>query len=196
MCVCVCCYIARWRGGAGLSPLDLRTGKLKDCVACNRAALVALLDGFARNGTVVDTSPTTPFYAKAEAYVAEIAEAVERARGVAGTIDQRVDACVDFVFVQAGLEILKIVPGRVSTEVPARLSFDYGKTLEKARQLIKLYEDAGESRDRVLIKVASTWEGIQAAKELEAEGIECNITLVFGFLQAAAAAQAKAIGLN
>ena len=76
---------ARWRGGAGLSPLDLRTGKLKDCVACNRAALVALLDGFARNGTVVNTSPTTPFYAKAEAYVAEIAEAIERAR-VAGVV--------------------------------------------------------------------------------------------------------------
>ena len=76
---------ARWRGGAGLSPLDLRTGKLKDCVACNRAALAALLDGFARNGTVVDTSPTTPFYAKAEAYAAEIAEAVERAR-VAGVV--------------------------------------------------------------------------------------------------------------
>ena len=137
------------------------------------------------------TNPSLILKAQSDArYKPIVDQAVERARGVAGTIDQRVDACVDFVFVQAGLEILKIVPGRVSTEVPARLSFDYGKTLKKARQLIKLYEDAGESRDRVLIKVASTWEGIKAAEELAKEGVHCNLTLLFSFAQAVACAEA------
>ena len=91
-----------------------------------------------------------------------------------------------------GLEILKIIPGRISTEVDARLSFDTEATVEQAHQLIKLYNDAGISNDRILIKIASTWEGIQAARILEKEGINCNLTLLFSFAQAAACAAAGA----
>ncbi len=95
-------------------------------------------------------------------------------------------------FVNFGLEILKIVPGRVSTEVDARLSFDVEGSIEKAHDIIALYEAAGESRDRILIKLASTWEGILAAKELEKEGIHCNMTLLFSFAQAVGCAEANA----
>ncbi len=100
------------------------------------------------------------------------------------------DALVDRVLVRFGLEILKHVPGRVSTEVDARLSFDKAATLARARRLIGLYEAAGVSRERVLIKIASTWEGIQAAAELEREGIRCNLTLLFAFCQAVACGEA------
>ena len=89
-----------------------------------------------------------------------------------------------------GLEILKVVPGRVSTEVDARLSFDTPATLARARRIMGLYEAAGVPRSRVLIKVAATWEGIQAARVLEAEGIHCNLTLLFAFAQARACADA------
>ena len=90
-----------------------------------------------------------------------------------------------------GLEILKIVPGRVSTEVDARLSFDTQGTIDKARQLIAAYEKEGIPKERVLIKTASTWEGIKAAETLEKEGIRCNLTLLFSFAQAIACAEAK-----
>ena len=93
---------------------------------------------------------------------------------------------VDHILVAFGLEILKIVPGRVSTEVDARLSFDTQATITKAKHLIALYESQGVDRKRVLIKLAGTWEGIQAAKALEAEGIHCNMTLLFSLVQAAA----------
>ncbi|MBI3508758.1 MAG: transaldolase [Chlamydiia bacterium] len=99
---------------------------------------------------------------------------------------------LDKVFVNFGLEILKIVPGRVSTEVDARLSFDIEGSIAKAHQLISLYEQAGIDRKRILIKLASTWEGILAAKELEKEGIHCNMTLMFSLPQAIASAEAKA----
>jgi transaldolase len=99
-------------------------------------------------------------------------------------------ALCDHLLVAFGLEILKIVPGRVSTEVDARLSFDIEATLVKARNLIELYEAAGVGRDRILIKVASTWEGIAAAERLERESIHCNLTLLFGFPQAVACADA------
>ena len=101
------------------------------------------------------------------------------------------DALVDRVLVAFGLEILKVVPGRVSTEVDARLSFDTGATIARARRLMGLYEAAGIGRDRVLIKIAATWEGIQAARVLEAEGIHCNLTLLFAFCQAVACGDAK-----
>ncbi|SFG54906.1 transaldolase [Neptunomonas qingdaonensis] len=91
-----------------------------------------------------------------------------------------------------GLEILKVIPGRISTEVDARLSFNTEATVEQAYQLIRLYNDAGISNDRILIKIASTWEGIQAARILEKEGINCNLTLLFSFAQAAACADAGA----
>ncbi|MFL6696536.1 MAG: transaldolase, partial [Vitreoscilla sp.] len=93
---------------------------------------------------------------------------------------------VDQVLVRFGLEILKVVPGRVSTEVDARLSFDTRATVARARGLIELYEAAGIGRERVLIKIASTWEGIAAARELEADGIHCNLTLLISFCQAVA----------
>jgi transaldolase len=90
-----------------------------------------------------------------------------------------------------GKKILEIVPGRVSTEVDARLSYDSAKTIEQAKDIIQQYEDAGISRKRVLIKIASTWEGIKAAEKLETEGIHCNLTLLFGLHQAIACAEAK-----
>jgi transaldolase len=102
----------------------------------------------------------------------------------------RTDFVMDQLLVNFGCEILKIVPGRVSTEVDARLSFDSEGTLAKARRLIEMYAKAGIGRERVLIKVASTWEGIRAAEQLEHEGIHCNLTLLFSFAQAVACAEA------
>ena len=99
---------------------------------------------------------------------------------------------VDYILVAFGLEILKIVPGRVSTEVDARLSFDSKATVAKAKHLITLYESHGVDRQRILIKLAGTWEGIVAAKELEAQGIHCNMTLLFSLIQAAACGAANA----
>jgi transaldolase len=103
---------------------------------------------------------------------------------------KRAEAFMDRLAVNFGKEILKIVPGRVSTEVDARLSFDTAGTIAKARELIGLYERAGIGRERILIKVGSTWEGIRAAGELEREGIHCNLTLLFSFAQAVACAEA------
>src|SRR5207249_5186648 len=97
---------------------------------------------------------------------------------------------IDRLFVHFGREILKHVAGRVSTEVDARLSFDMPGSMARARRLIALYERHGVSRERVLIKLASTWEGIRAAQELEREGIHCNLTLLFSFAQAVACAEA------
>ena len=99
---------------------------------------------------------------------------------------------VDNILVAFGLEILKIVPGRVSTEVDARLSFDTKATVAKAKHLIALYESQGIDRKRILIKLAGTWEGIAAAKQLEADGIHCNMTLLFSLIQAAACGAANA----
>jgi transaldolase len=103
----------------------------------------------------------------------------------------QLEACLDRLSVNFGKEILKIVPGRVSTEVDARLSFDTEATMAKARHLIDLYEKDGIDRNRILIKIASTWEGIRAAEQLEADGIHCNLTLLFSFPQAVACAEAK-----
>lgn len=103
-----------------------------------------------------------------------------------------IDDIMDNIFVAFGVEILKIIPGRVSTEIDARVSFDRDAQINKARHIIKLYEDRGISKDRVLIKLSSTWEGIQAAQELEEKyGIHCNMTLIFSFAQALACADAK-----
>ncbi len=113
-------------------------------------------------------------------YAPLLAETVASHKGLA------LDEIVDRVLVRFGLEILKVVPGRVSTEVDARLSFDRAATVARARRIMALYEAAGIPRERVLIKIASTWEGIQAAAELEREGIRCNLTLLFSFCQAVA----------
>jgi transaldolase len=119
---------------------------------------------------------------------------VEAARQFAtregGSDAEQIANCSDKLAVSIGCKISEIVPGRVSTEVDSRYSFDRSKTLDKARRLIELYGDAGIGPDRVLIKIASTWEGIQAASVLEKEGINCNLTLLFGFAQAAACADA------
>ncbi|PZP35707.1 MAG: transaldolase [Roseateles depolymerans] len=110
---------------------------------------------------------------------------------VAAHRGQPLDEIVDHVLVRFGQEILKVVPGRVSTEVDARLSFDQAASVARARRIMALYEAAGVKRERVLIKLASTWEGIQAAAELEREGIHCNLTLLFSFCQAVACGAAK-----
>ncbi len=103
----------------------------------------------------------------------------------------QIENIVDHLLVQFGCEILKIVPGRVSTETDARLSFDVEGSIKKARQLVKLYEERGIPRERVLIKVASTWEGINAAEQLQKEGIKCNLTLLFSLPQAVRCAEAQ-----
>ncbi|MCJ8347412.1 transaldolase [bacterium] len=105
--------------------------------------------------------------------------------------DKKIEKIMDKLAVSFGVEILKIVPGRVSTEVDARLSFDTEKTISKARELIALYKDAGIEKERILIKIASTWEGIRAAEVLEKEGISCNLTLLFSKAQAIACAESN-----
>ncbi|XP_015609122.1 probable transaldolase [Cephus cinctus] len=124
-------------------------------------------------------------------YVPLLDKAVQYGKKVGSTLAEQTEAAIDMTCVLFGLEILKIIPGRVSTEVDARLSFDKEASIEKAKKLIALYEEAGISKERVLIKLASTWEGIQAAKELEDKyGIHCNLTLLFSFGQAVACAEA------
>ncbi|MFZ5532688.1 MAG: transaldolase [Pseudomonadota bacterium] len=117
-------------------------------------------------------------------------DAVRFGERQSGTAGQRLDAAMDKLAVNFGVEILRIVPGRVSTEIDARLSFDVAASLAKARRLIALYEAAGIDRARVLIKLASTWEGIATARVLEQEGIRCNMTLLFCLAQAVACAEA------
>lgn len=107
-------------------------------------------------------------------------------------LEARRSLLLDHIFVNFGLEILKLVPGRVSTEIDARLSFDTEASIAKARSLISLYEAHGVPRKRILIKLASTWEGVRAAEVLEMEGIHCNMTLIFSIAQAIACAEAKA----
>jgi transaldolase len=116
---------------------------------------------------------------------------INASKGITNSAQQLSAAC-DHLAVGIGLEILKIVPGRISTEVDARLSFDTQASIAKAHELISLYEKGGVDKSRVLIKLASTWEGIRAAEVLEKEGINCNLTLLFGFNQAAACADAGA----
>ena len=131
--------------------------------------------------------------AQIPAYQSLIDEALRSSRRLIGTnapVEDVVHEALDEISVIFGKEILKIVPGRVSTEVDARLSWDTDATVEKGRKLIRLYNDAGISNERVLIKIASTWEGIKAAEILEKEGIHCNLTLLFGFGQAVACAEA------
>jgi transaldolase len=120
-----------------------------------------------------------------------VREALEHADKQGSNQKAQTEAFMDKLFVSFGGEILKVIPGRVSTEVDAGLSFDTEGTLAKARELIRLYEERGTSRQRVLIKIASTWEGIRAAELLEREGIHCNLTLLFSFAQAVACAEAK-----
>lgn len=126
-----------------------------------------------------------------DAYKAIVDRAIAFGQAFEGSHEEKVSQTVDKMFVLFGCEILKIVPGRVSTEVDARLSFDKEAQITKAKSLIKMYEAEGVSKDRILIKLSSTWEGIQAAKELESMyGIHCNLTLLFSMAQAVACAEA------
>lgn len=144
------------------SPTDSTTNPSLIYTACQQARYQHLLDDAVRFG---------------------------KARGK--TLSQQLGLALDKVFINFGIEILKIIPGRVSTEVDARLSFDVQGSVEKARHLISLYESAGFDRKRILIKLASSWEGILAAEKLEQEGVHCNMTLLFSLTQAIACAEAK-----
>ena len=125
-------------------------------------------------------------------YASLLDSIVISARALSADLAVQVEEAADRLIVALGCEVLKHVPGRISTEVDARLSFDTAATIEKARKLIGLYEYQGIPRSRVLIKIASTWEGIRAAEQLEKEGINCNLTLLFSFAQARACAEAGA----
>lgn len=125
-------------------------------------------------------------------YASLIKEAIEYGKSKGASKEQQLDLIITKIFVNFGAEILKIVPGRVSTEVDARLSFDVEGSLKKAHQYIDLYAQVGIPKERVLIKLASTWEGIQTAKILEKEGIHCNMTLMFSIGQAIPCAEAGA----
>mmetsp|Transcript_9380 Transcript_9380/g.14138 ORF Transcript_9380/g.14138 Transcript_9380/m.14138 type:complete len:332 (-) Transcript_9380:121-1116(-) len=129
--------------------------------------------------------------AKMPQYKAQVEEAIKFGKAqYCETEEERLTIIMDKLAVNFGLEILKVVDGLVSTEVDARLSFDKEATMMRAKRIIKMYEDEGISKDRILIKIASTWEGIEAAKELKKEGINCNLTLLFAFCQAVACAEA------
>ena len=137
------------------------------------------------------TNPSLLFHAaQMPSYRHLVEEAASLAAKRGGGHEEMAEEFIDQLFVLFGSEILKVVPGRVSTEVAARLSFDTEATVAKARKLISLYEAKGVSRERILIKIASTWEGIRAAERLEKQGIHCNLTLLFSFAQAVACAEA------
>ena len=136
------------------------------------------------NPSLVLKASTLPQYAP----LIETAIAYAKAQG--GSKETQIDNAADKLAVLIGAEITKVVPGRISTEVDARLSFNLDAMVAKGRKLIQLYADSGISKDRVLIKLASTWEGIKAGEVLEKEGIQCNLTLLFGFGQARACAEA------
>ena len=139
------------------------------------------------------TNPTLILKAaQMEAYAPIVAEAVQWGRGQSGAREAVVTAICDRLAVNFGTELTKIVPGRVSTEVDADLSFDTARSVTKARAIIADYESRGVGRERILIKLASTWEGIRAAEILQKEGIDCNMTLIFSIAQAAACADANA----
>lgn len=143
--------------------------------------------------TDATTNPSLIFQASSlPDYHSLVVDAVNHGKKKGQNRAEQIEYALDKVFVNFGLEILKIVPGRVSTEVDARLSFDIHKSIEKARHLIALYEEGGISRERILIKLATTWEGIKAAEILEKEGIHCNMTLLFSLPQAIGCAQSKA----
>ncbi len=136
------------------------------------------------------TNPSLILKASQQPQYAELMDqAIQWARQQ-GNPDAFMDDAVDRLSVSFGCELLKLIPGRVSTEVDSRLSFDSEATVRRARRLIELYEQQGISRERILIKIASTWEGIRAGEVLEAEGIRCNLTLLFSFVQAVACAEA------
>lgn len=170
---------------AGMTVLSIDTGDLD------------IIEQYAKTGAITDATTNPLFVSQAglsgnERYVAFVNKALEYAKANAEDPDAVLELAMDRLAVELGIEITKIVPGYVSTEVDIRASFDTVESVRRARRIIAMYEAAGVPRSRVLVKLAGTWEGIQAARELEKEGITCNITLIFGFIQAVAAAQAGA----
>lgn len=165
---------------------------------------IGVVEEFAKSGLITDATTNPLFVSQAaskgdkryqEMVVDAITYAKEKLGGGDASLDdpgQEVTLAMDKLAVNLGAALTKIVPGRVSTEVDIRLSYDTEASVKRARQIIEMYEEMGINKSRILIKLAGTWEGIQAAAKLEKEGIQCNITLVFSFLQAAAAAQAGA----
>ena len=138
------------------------------------------------------TNPSLIFAATQKPQYVHLLEEVLRERKKTGlTGAAQIEDIIDHLLIQFGCEILKIVPGRISTETDARYSFDMQGSIKKARRLIELYKERGIGRERVLIKIASTWEGFLAAEQLQKEGIHCNMTLLFSLVQAARAAEVK-----
>lgn len=162
------------------------------------------VEKFAKTGFITDATTNPLLVTQAaskgdQRYVDMLVDAVTYAKEVKGggdsplpDFDSELNIAMDKLAVNLGAKLLEIIPGRVSTEVDIRLSYDTEASVQRARQIIEMYKEIGIDKSRVLIKLAGTWEGIQAAKILEQEDIQCNITLVFSFLQAAAAAQAGA----
>ena len=139
------------------------------------------------------TNPSLIFKAlQQEEYAALLDQAVEEFKGHSSSESEKLGLIIDHVLILFGLEILKLIPGRVSTEVDARLSFDAQATIDRARKLIADYAAEGIDKERILIKIASTWEGIKAAEVLQKEGINCNMTLLFSLPQAVGCAEANA----
>ena len=180
--------LARGLGSAAMSASQLEQLKKFTTVVADTGDFESMKTFKPQDAT---TNPSLILQAAAKPEYRHLVEkAVEEKRSSGLTGVALMSAILDRILILFGLEILKIVPGRVSTEVDARLSFDTQGTIEKAQQLIAAYEAEGHSRDRILIKIASTWEGIKAAEVLEKEGIHCNLTLLFSFAQAIACAEA------
>eukprot|EP00288_Rhodomonas_lens_P006477 CAMPEP_0177740048 /NCGR_PEP_ID=MMETSP0484_2-20121128/27357_1 /TAXON_ID=354590 /ORGANISM="Rhodomonas lens, Strain RHODO" /LENGTH=196 /DNA_ID=CAMNT_0019254163 /DNA_START=111 /DNA_END=698 /DNA_ORIENTATION=+ len=160
---------------------------------------LTVIEELAKTGFITDATTNPLFVSQAglsgdPRYMAFVDEAVDYAKaklksGEVNGEGEAVALAMDRLAVNLGREIVKLVKGYVSTEVDPRLSFDKEESLVRARRIIKMYEDEGVGRERVLIKLAATWEGIMAAAELEKEGIRCNLTLIFGLVQAIACAQ-------
>jgi len=170
---------------AGMTTLSIDTGDLD------------ILEEFGGTGLITDATTNPLFVSQAglsgdARYVAFVNKAIQYAKDGASGEAEVLELATDRLAVELGLEIVKLVPGYVSTEVDIRASFDTAESVRRAKRIIAMYEAAGVDRSRVLVKLAGTWEGIQAARQLEKEGITCNITLIFGFIQAVAAAQAGA----
>lgn len=189
--------------------MSVATGKVTGLEALSKITTISIDSGdldvvekFASTGLVTDATTNPLFVSQAGAngdkrYEDMVSDAVMYAKeqmggGNSPNFETEINLAMDKLSVNLGAKLTALVHGRVSTEVDIRLSYDTGATVERARRIIKMYEEMGIDRGRILIKLTGTWEGIQAAKILEKEDIQCNITLVFSFVQAAAAAQANA----
>jgi transaldolase len=187
----LCLDRVRWRPTVALPAMNtLDQLKQHTVIVADTGDFRAIQEFAPRDAT---TNPSLIFKAaQMPGYVAIVDDVIARERVAALSRTDLVEHLIDHLLVRFGTEILKIIPGRVSTETDARLSFDVEGTIAKARHLIALYKQQGIERDRVLIKIASTWEGIAAAEELEREGIHCNMTLLFSLPQAVRCAEAEA----